>query len=65
MDKLTDYLSHAVLLALVLGVVVCFIDVSHRLGTWHAGGSMAPAALASAPRACPGPSAPGRLPRAV
>jgi len=51
MDKLTDYLSHAVLLALVLGVVVCFIDVSHRLGTWHAGGSMAPAALASAPRA--------------
>ncbi len=51
MDKLTDYLSHAVLLALVLGVVVSFIDVSHRLGAWQGGGKLAPAALASAPRA--------------
>lgn len=50
MDKLTDYLSHAVLLALVLGVVVCFIDVSHRLGAWHGSGSMAPATLASVSR---------------
>jgi hypothetical protein len=51
MDKLTDYLSHAVLIALVLGVAVCFIDVSHRLGAWHVGGALTPATLASAPRA--------------
>ncbi len=51
MDKLTDYLSHAVLLALVPGVVVCFVDATPRPGAWHGGGSMVPATLTSVSRA--------------